>query len=566
MNSVFDCALSPPTDNPGRPTVLCWDGRVDNPRDLQAILGIGTGAPEAPELVLAAYERWGLEGLRRVIGDWSVVIHDPRRAAIVLASDFAGVRPLYYSLSRPGRICWSLHLPQLVEHLGARALDEDYIAAFLVRGGHPSRTPYAGIAAVPPGHAVSATLSGTKVEAFWALPVGDVIRYADERRYDEQLRALLSEAVAVRLNTSEPVLAELSGGLDSSSVVCMATRLIQRGEARAPRLASVSYIHPGSLDAPFIEDVQRFCAIDGVSISTSRTPLVTADDVGGGWPQVWAPLHRAAATVASRFGASTFLTGQNGDLAMGNWLDDSLQVAGALRSCRFWGAACESLAWSRVLNVPMAWIVARAIRAALPVGRRREATYGLRVLAPSSTDCAPLSRELSRRVSERAGDIAWASHWQSAPPERRHHFLALSLLRELRMLQRPEVLRHLDYTHPFGHRPLVEFMLALPGDVLCRPGEPRRLMRRALAELWPDRLRARRSKSLFGRPWIEALRPLAIGLLQAPQWHVTARGWVHRASLTERLRRLVHGLDCDAAQLRQVILLEYWLRSQPSLV
>jgi hypothetical protein len=87
-------------------------------------------------------------------------------------------------------------------------------------------------------------------------------------------------------------------------------------------------------------------------------------------------------------------------------------------------------------------------------------------------------------------------------------------------------------------------------------------MRRAFADLWPARVGARRSKSLFGAPWIHALRPLARGLLQAPDWRVVARGWIDRASLTARLHRLLHGLECNDAQLRQVLLLEYWIRNR----
>ena len=66
---------------------------------------------------------------------------------------------------------------------------------------------------------------------------------------------------------------------------------------------------------------------------------------------------------------------------------------------------------------------------------------------------------------------------------------------ELRTLQPPEPLQHLDYTHPFAHRPLVEFLMTVPADVLCRPGEPRRLMRSALSDLWPRKLRERRDLS-----------------------------------------------------------------------
>jgi hypothetical protein len=134
------------------------------------------------------------------------------------------------------------------------------------------------------------------------------------------------------------------------------------------------------------------------------------------------------------------------------------------------------------------------------------------------------------------------------------------MLLELRLLQVPEILQHLDYTHPFAHRPLVEFLMTIPADVLCGPSEPRRLMRRALADLWPDKVRSRGSKGFFTTPWHEAMLPLADDLMKQRQIEVVDRGFVDRTSLLSRLERLLRGLDCNEAQLRQIILLEFWLR------
>jgi hypothetical protein len=133
---------------------------------------------------------------------------------------------------------------------------------------------------------------------------------------------------------------------------------------------------------------------------------------------------------------------------------------------------------------------------------------------------------------------------------------------ELRTLQPPEPLQHLEYTHPFGHRPLVEFLMTVPADVLCQPGEPRKLMRSALSDLWPLKLRERRSKGSFNAPWQEASRPLARALLNAKKLHSVERGFVDRDSLRSRLERLCLGLDCNESQLRQIILLELWLRNR----
>jgi len=87
-------------------------------------------------------------------------------------------------------------------------------------------------------------------------------------------------------------------------------------------------------------------------------------------------------------------------------------------------------------------------------------------------------------------------------------------------------------------------------------------MRSALSDLWPLKLRARRSKGLFNAPWQKALRPLAHILLKASQLHLVESGFVDRTSVLSRLQRLSSGLDCNESQLRQIILLELWLRNR----
>ena len=537
--------------------VLHWDGRVDNRDDLQ-LLPLDRSADDAA-IVLAAYERWGVQGLHKIVGDWSVVIFDASRRTIVLASDFAGVRPLYYQ-STPEGVRWSASLEQLVGVTGTGELDSHYIAGFLTFGGYPHRTPYVGVYSVPPGHAVCLSSTDKTTRAFWNLPTTGEIRHRDERVYDEQLRALFQEAVAVRLGTSAGVIAELSGGLDSSSVVCMATRLIQSGTVAARHLSTVSFVHKGSRDLPFIREVEAFCGVDGVHLDTHRTPLVMDTLVGDVTPQPWVPLLSEVARVARRRGATVILTGQNGDLVTGNWFDDSLQVAGPLRRGRIADALRQSLAWSKVVKVPAAAILARALKATLtPADRDLYSVEG--ALAPRRVDTS-LVAAFQRTTGVDDARNVFANNWIEAPPERRKHFNALSVLRELRTLQRPGALEGLDYTHPFAHRPLVEFLLTIPPDVLCRPGQPRRLMRRAFADWWPPAIRTRRSKSLFGGPWNDALRPMAIGLLGSHRWQVVERGWVDSAGLTSRLERLVCGLECNEPQLRQIILLEYWLRGR----
>ena len=558
LNTVGDW-----NDRAERSCVLHWEGRIDNRSDLLLVLADSLrGDTSNPAIALATYQRWGTDGFVRLIGDWSSVVQDSATRTIVLASDFAGVRPLYYSVQR-GQVFWSSRLQAVVEATGISELDEQYMGAFLLFGGCPNRTPYKGIYSVPAGHAVCVSSVGTKISRFWTLPICDEVRYRNEHRYEEQFRALFCEAVSVRLQTQAPVLAELSGGLDSSSVVSMANHLMQRGDVPASSLTSVSYLWRNSLDEPFIHEMQSFCGIDGVHISTHDTPLLGETQVGNAQPEILQPLRRQVALMSRRLGAKVLLTGINGDLVTGNWFDDSLQLAASLRRFRLGQACKEALEWSKILRFPVYHVLWQAVCASVPpsfVGAgaysRADGSYMLRSAETS------LAKGLTDRLGLSEFGRFFSSAWMQARPESRKYFRALSTVLELRSLQVPELWEHLDYTHPFAHRPLVEFLMTVPAYVLCQPGKPRRLMRHALSDLWPVKLRNRRSKGLFSIPWQEALQPLAQILLRTEHLNLVELGILDRACVLSRLRRLSLGLDCNEEQLRHIVVLEFWLRNR----
>jgi len=154
---------------------------------------------------------------------------------------------------------------------------------------------------------------------------------------------------------------------------------------------------------------------------------------------------------------------------------------------------------------------------------------------------------------------------QRAIPSRRKKLRALDAMLQARRLECPAGLEHISYTHPFLHRPLVEFMLTIPPPVVCRPGEPRRLMRRAFREMLPEPVLRRRSKGNYGGMFAASLRPLAFELLKdVAGMHLVEGGYVDPASVRNRLGRLVQGLECNEPQLRCLILLEFWLRERVS--
>src|SRR5262249_36882896 len=144
-----------------------------------------------------------------------------------------------------------------------------------------------------------------------------------------------------------------------------ASNLIRKGEVHAD-VVTLSFQHENSADAPFYDAVERHCQTRGIHVSTGVYPFLTETHTGGASPAFWEPLHAHNATIANQLDAKSYVTGLMGDLVMGNWWDDSEQVAKALRHGKIWRAVGESLEWSKVLRIPIYSVLWKALVAGLP--------------------------------------------------------------------------------------------------------------------------------------------------------------------------------------------------------
>lgn len=246
-------------------TVITWDGRLDNRVELISDMHDSqANNPTDVEIVAAAYERWGMSCLGKLVGDWALSIWNPRDRSLILAKDFVGTRHLYYSIDKD-HITWSTVLDPLV--LFARetlSLNEDYVTSWLTCFPAAHLTPYVGIQAVPPACSVYLKEGMHTLSKYWDFDPYKRIRYQTDSEYEEHFRNVFATAVQRRLRSDRPVLAELSGGLDSSSIVCMADSVIARGGAETPRLDTISWYddshddsQPDYNERPYFTEVER---------------------------------------------------------------------------------------------------------------------------------------------------------------------------------------------------------------------------------------------------------------------------------------------------------------------
>src|SRR6202453_4978678 len=209
--------------------VITWDGRLDNRaeliEELRDVLALDS---TDVAIVAAAYERWGADCFAKLIGDWALSIWNPGNRSLILAKDPIGTRHLYYSFDN-NQVTWSTILDPLVRFAGKTfLLNEEYIAGWFSMFPAVHLTPCVGVHSVPPSSSVLLRPEKHAVSKYWDFDPENQIRYRTEAEYEEHFRVVFAKAVQRKLRSDRPVLAELSGGRDSSSVVCMADTIIVR--------------------------------------------------------------------------------------------------------------------------------------------------------------------------------------------------------------------------------------------------------------------------------------------------------------------------------------------------
>jgi asparagine synthase (glutamine-hydrolysing) len=213
-----------PIFNEDRTVCVVYNGEVYNFLELRSELearGHRFETQGDTEVIVHAYEEFGVECLEHLWGMFALAVWDSRRRLLLLARDRLGKKPLvYYAAPSGGGLAFASELQALLAHpdvprnVEPRAVD-DYLTYLYVPA--PS-TAYRDIRKLPPGHCLTWQDGHITVEPYWHVRFGDK-RPISEPEAVGQFGALLRDAVRRRLIADVPLGAFLSGGMDSSTVV-----------------------------------------------------------------------------------------------------------------------------------------------------------------------------------------------------------------------------------------------------------------------------------------------------------------------------------------------------------
>jgi asparagine synthase (glutamine-hydrolysing) len=187
------------------------------------------------EVILAAYEKWGEDCLEHFIGMFAFLIWDGRRRRLFAARDRFGVKPLNYHLRPDGTLLLASEIKALHAAGICRSPDEIAWASYLVYGvhDHSNRTFWKGMQALPPGHWLIWQDGKVKISCWYDLPgrVGTTIDTRPVQQVQEEYLGLLTESIRLRFRSDVPVGINLSGGLDSSTLLGL-VQLVQGNDSQ----------------------------------------------------------------------------------------------------------------------------------------------------------------------------------------------------------------------------------------------------------------------------------------------------------------------------------------------
>jgi asparagine synthase (glutamine-hydrolysing) len=223
-----------PMATPDGSLVVTFNGCIYNYRELRdelAAAGCEFRTQSDTEVILHAYARWGEACLPAMNGMWAFALWDRRANRLLCARDRLGVKPFYWRCDG-GRLLFASEIKALLLDRGApRAVDPDALRQYLTfQFCLGDRTLFAGVQRLAPGHLLTFAPGepAPRVRAWWDLRF-EIDEQHGAPWFRDRLRSLLEDSVRLRLRADVPLGAHLSGGVDSSTVVALARKLLPQG-------------------------------------------------------------------------------------------------------------------------------------------------------------------------------------------------------------------------------------------------------------------------------------------------------------------------------------------------
>ena len=465
------------------------------------------------EVLLRAYAVWGESSLNRLRGMFALVIWDDRDKRLFAARDRFGIKPLYLVQTEEG-LALASEIKQLLGLPGLSCrMNIARVHDFLLSGicDHTAETMFDGVMQVRAGECLlvdagKAPLAVT-IRRWYPATTGDID--VDEAEAGRRYGEALQDAVRLHLRSDVPVGSCLSGGLDSSSIVCLMSDMLgsRSGGARVNTF-SACYAEKSVDEKPFMEEVvghastiPHYLYPKPDDVFRKASDITWHQDEPFGSTSIFA--QWCVFDEARRAGIKVMLDGQGADEPLAGYHGSFSYYMAELIRRRDVAMVVRTMAERRRYHgLAVRDQVQTYIAPLLPLAL----TSALRGKRHAMIDHDWLGTDLIRHHGNRKSALALASETLGLPPvtDIRSLCLTLTYASNLQMLlhweDRNSMASSIEARVPFLDHPLVEFVLGLGNTHKIVGGDTKRALRVAMAGILPEKVRQRRDKLGFATP------------------------------------------------------------------
>ena len=567
-----------PISNEDKNLWIVFNGEIYNHRELRerlVALGHIYRTQSDTETIVHLYEEYGPDCVQHLRGMFAFAIWDAKQRKLFIARDRLGIKPLYYQL-RENRLVFGSEIKVVLTQDDSRPeLLQAALPEFLAFGYlSGEETLYAGIKKLLPGHTMEVATDGTvRIRKYWDLDVSTVHSSRDEGHYVAAYRELIEGAVQSHLMSDVPLGVFLSGGLDSSAVAALMTKI-----RREPvETFSVGYPEQTYSELPYartvaahLKSIHHEVTVNEEDFFGSLPRLIWHEDEPIVWPSS-VSLYFVARLARER--VTVVLTGEGSDETLAGYTRYAFTLKNAAFDRIYRGVTSNGLR-QRLRNLlaesPMIGASLRRKLShtflALDGGSWSDFYFDNFLSAFGAAEQADL---LSPAFLEQFGpDAAYANvlrYWQDSSGELLQRLLYTDIktyLVELLMKQdNMSMAASIESRVPFLDHVLVEFAARIPREVQIHGLAGKTILKKAMEDLLPHSI-IYRPKLGFPTPWSRWLAGKRLDSIEALLLEPRSldRGYFRRESIQQlfRAHRSKHRDNYD--RIWRLLNLELWHR------
>ncbi|CRX38757.1 Asparagine synthetase [glutamine-hydrolyzing] [Estrella lausannensis] len=545
---------------------ITYNGEIYNYLEIRRELeaeGVCFTTKTDTEVLLKAYDHYGIDFLHKLNGMFSFVLVDLKRKKAYACRDRFGVKPLYYYVTSEGLLAFASEIKQFHSLPGwkanlnhQRAFDFLSFALF----DHTGETLFNGVHQVRGGHFAEISLSeGSRLEIrrWYRLPHEPLhISYEDAK---QRCFEILQDAVRIRLRSDVEVGACLSGGIDSSAIVCLAAKLLKEVGPLRPKTFSARSVDPLLDEYPFMGAVEKEAGSEGFYVTPDEDGLLREfdkllwhQDEPFGTSSVFAQWKLFSKVKDEK--VKVMLDGQGADEQLGGYFEFYGIFLRQLASEGKLLQLMQEIQRARAVN-PSLNPIKSLIKNFIPAKLKNQLYYAMNKpsLKAPWIDFKRLHCELVNPLDPRA-----KRSFRSYAEEM---LLSANLPMLLHYEDRNSMAHSVESRTPFLDYRFVEFIINLPPAFLIRGGLTKAILRDAMGGVVPKKILERKDKIAFATDEKRWLGGRHKGLFMKAIKESVFETRLFNASLIPKAERILEGKERFSFLPFRVIAFSQWLKA-----